>query len=360
MSANSSIEWTDATWSPLRVRVRPDAAAIARAKGYTSLILIGEKMAGHVGQHCEHVSDGCKLCYSGTIQKRCLPVNGTGLPFDRRSRDLVDPFVNEKTLMQPLKWKQPKRIFVENQSDLFGEWYTDEQIDHVFAMMALSPQHTFQVLTKRPVQMLNYICDQQCTLRSREIADRARVLSQSVRPFRLPDESIFEAKSVATGGAWNISGWPLPNVWLGVSVENQATANERIPLLLRMPAAKRFVSYEPALGPVDFTNIKCVGSGWMNALSGMDADGPGAVNDGLDWVIVGGESGPGARPFDIAWAWNTIAQCREAGVACFVKQLGARPMVTMGDGAPFYLRYEGKGGEMSEWSDDLRVREFPV
>src|SRR6185312_11804724 len=120
----TSIQWTDRTWSPLRVRVKSDAAQIARDKNYGSLIQIAEKMAGHVGPHCERVSHGCDNCYSDTNNGRCLPANGTGLPFDRRSRDLVEPFVDEKILLQPLKWRKPQRIFVENQSDLFGEWNT--------------------------------------------------------------------------------------------------------------------------------------------------------------------------------------------------------------------------------------------
>lgn len=142
--------------------------------------------------------------------------------------------------------------------------------------------------------------------------------------------------------------WPLPNVWLGVSVEDQATADERIPLLLRTPAAVRFVSYEPALGPVNLLRYMSVPL--------AEIDNPGAM---LDWVIVGGESGPGARPFDIQWARNTVAQCKAAGVACFVKQVGSVPM-ERGE----RWRYEPKlkdrkGGDWEEWPEDLRVREFP-
>ena len=118
MSAKTGIEWTDATWSPLRARVKPDAAEIARAKGYRSLVQIAEKMVGRAGPHCEHKSDGCNHCYSGTNNGRCLPSNGTGLPFDRRSRDLIETFVDENILLQPLKWAAPRKIFVENQSDL--------------------------------------------------------------------------------------------------------------------------------------------------------------------------------------------------------------------------------------------------
>ena len=105
MGSKTGIEWTDSTWSPIRARVRLDAADIAGAKGYRSLVSIAEKMAGRVGQHCEHVSPGCEHCYAETNNHRCLPGNGTGLPYDRRSRDLVEVFVDEKVLLQPLKWK---------------------------------------------------------------------------------------------------------------------------------------------------------------------------------------------------------------------------------------------------------------
>ena len=173
MSKKTGIEWTDSTWSPIRVRVKPDAVQIARLNGYSSLIDVAEKMRGRVGQHCEHVSPGCENCYAETNNHRCLPGNGTGLPYDRRSRDLVGAFVDERILLEPLKWppswdcrtdrhcnklefQRPRRIFVENQSDLFGEWVTGEMIDQVFAVMALCPQHVFQVLTKRPERMLAY------------------------------------------------------------------------------------------------------------------------------------------------------------------------------------------------------------
>lgn len=333
----TTIEWTDRTWSPLRAQVREDAVAIARAKGYTSLIKIAEKMTGHVGQHCEHVSHGCDHCWAESDNHRCRPNNGTGLPYDRRSRDLVETIADEKILMQPLSWRKPQRVFVENQSDLFGDWVTDEAIDRVFAVMALCPQHTFQVLTKRPTRMLNWMCTSDCSLRKAEVWRRIQQNRDWVFASHLQ-------------GDW----WPLKNVWLGVSVEDQETADERIPLLLQTPAAVRFVSYEPALGPVDFNRFFDEGlecnycRQWRGTEGDAKPDGneedPGflcprcgeaaahlPLNEHLDWVIVGGESGSGARPFDIAWARNTIAQCKDAGVACFVKQLGAKPTGTVLD-----------------------------
>lgn len=341
MAQKTKIEWADATWSPLRARVKDDAAAIAQEKGYASLVQIARATAGHVGHHCEHVSPGCEHCYSGTNQARCLTHNGTGLPFDRRSRDLIDPMVDEKMLMLPTRWKKPRRIFVESQSDLFGEWYPDYMIDRVFAIAGMcdgitnweriggrtAAAHTMLILTKRSARMKAY-----CESRSEEWARKHFV--------DMPGFSI--------AGEWVRDG--ILRSWLGVSCEDQDTADERIPLLLQTPAAVRFVSYEPALGPVDFS-AHSIPALW----------GPGK----LDWVIVGGESGPGARPFDIAWARNTIRQCQAAGVAVFVKQLGAFPVEerevgTAKGGCHVHIKLKDrKGGDMDDWQEDLRVREFP-
>jgi protein gp37 len=155
-------------------------------------------------------------------------------------------------------------------------------------------------------------------------------------------------------------------VWLGVSVEDQRTADERIPVMLTLPAAVRWVSYEPALGPVDFAG-EVGGDDW---LGDRHDDAPGEA--GIDWIVVGGESGPGARPFDLAWARSTVAACKAAGTKCFVKQLGAHPVAVPVEGPfqkttaggdpwpaqPLNLR-DPKGGDPSEWPEDLRVREWP-
>ena len=249
------------------------------------------------------------------------PVRGcsNGRPRWTGKVDLV-----EKHLEDPLRWKTPRRVFVNSMSDLFHEALLDEAIDRVFAVMAVCPQHTFEVLTKRSERMREWLTRD-------NIPD---MLDVEIHAMGIRSRPEFQ--------------WPLPNVWLGVSVEDQATADERIPLLLRTPAALRFVSYEPALGPVNLLRYMSVPL--------AEIDNPGAM---LDWVIVGGESGPGARPFDIPWARNTVAQCKAAGVACFVKQVGSVPM-ERGE----RWRYEPKlkdrkGGDWEEWPADLRVREFP-
>lgn len=296
---NTTIEWTDKVWNPVR--------------------------------GCSRVSEGCRNCYAEKIAAR---FSDPGQPFhlfaDRAksgSKWTGKVELIESALMLPLHWSKPRKIFVNSMSDLFHEALPDKAIDRIFVVMALCPQHMFQVLTKRADRMREYF------------RDRAV-------PGGNPNNNIYGP-----------GRFPLRNVWLGVSVENQSTADARIPLLLQTPAAKRFVSYEPALEPVDFIRA------WD-----VMADGePVAVNPShwLHQIIVGGESGPGSRLFDIQWARDTIAQCKAAGVACFVKQLGARPYaMVQPDGYEKPYRTEPeladrKGGDMAEWSQDLRVRQFP-
>lgn len=324
MGAKTGISWTDATWTPIRARVKPDAAAIAEQKGYGSLVQIAKDMAGRVGPHCEKASPGCANCYSETNNSRCLPHNGTGLPFDRRSRDLVDIHLDEKILLQPLRWKKGRRIFVCSQTDLFGEFVPDDLIDRVFAVMALCPQHTFQVLTKRADRMAGYITARPDSM---EIYRLAMLLSISTkRKGRIGESTKF----------------PLPNVWLGVSIEDQRRADERIPHLLRTPAAVRFLSCEPLIEEIDIRQYL----------------------EGINLCITGGESGPGARPFDLSWARSLRDQCESAGVAYFLKQLGSnamgffRPDINIQPGAPFQTK-DRSGADPAEFPEDLRIQQMP-
>lgn len=301
MADRSKIEWTEATWNPLR--------------------------------GCTRVSAGCQHCYAERVADR---FSGPGQPYEGlvkrvggepRWTGRVD-FV-ESALDQPLRWKKPRMIFVNSMSDLFHESVPDAWIDRIFAVMALCPQHVFQILTKRP--------------------DRMRAYCAALPPH---------------WATLSIDGqWPLPNVWLGVSVEDQATADERIPVLLDTPAAVRFVSAEPLLAPVRLARL---GPAWpggriTNALRGTrwpELDEVGAITSRtarLDWIIVGGESGPGARRFNAEWAESIVDQCRAAGVPCFVKQLGGH---VVWHGRRQILR-DKKGGDMSEWPERLRVREMP-
>lgn len=368
MGVKTGIEWTDSTWNPIRVRVRRDAAEIARAKGYASLVQIAEKMAGHVGQHCEHVSPGCEHCYAESNNHRCLPANGTGLPYNRRSRDLIEAFVDEKALLEPLKWgtcywydsedgrpgkERRRKIFVANQSDLFGDWVTDEMLDRVFAVMFATQQHTYQVLTKRPERMLEYFSPDNPRYTARRIVDAAFEMDISSHTF---DCDIY---------------FPLMNIWLGVSVENQVTADERIPLLLRTAAAVRFISAEPVLGEIDLSCIP-----WPDGWEGLvdpTSDGIDALRfcrDGrehhLDWVIAGGESGTGARPMHQAWADLLRKQCVAARVPFFFKQWGEwlplqqKPACQIPAGSIKekqcrWINEDGRGAPVGESSSQLQL-----
>lgn len=426
MSSNTTIEWADATWNPLRVR---------------------KKTTGKIGQHCERVSEGCRSCYAATWNRRNLPNGGTGLDYTRGSRDVVEPFVDERVLTQPLRWREPRRIFVENQSDVFGEWFTDEQRDRVFAVMALAPRHTFQVLTKRPERMREYL-----RTRNAELILANEAHAEGARGAGTPTDRIghYARARIADRRAREATGappredidWPLPNVHLGVSVEDQKTADARIPVLLDTSAALRWISLEPMLGPVrldrDSAGIAAdrdwlqrrtrhhlqgdvVGMLRNRSFSGLqhsdgremsrddarrelerlrdsgvkfipvgDCDGfdpnsgcPSHRVPTLDWVVVGGESGPRARPSDVAWIRLIVEQCKAAGVPCFVKQLGAHVQcandqvsdwldecsISLHDvdvpaahyqGAPVRVHLASrKGSDPSEWPEDLRVRELP-
>lgn len=341
MGRETSIAWTDATWNPIR--------------------------------GCSRVSEGCRHCYAESVAAR---FSGAGLPYEGLTRDgkwTGEVRVVERHFLDPLRWERPRRIFVNSMSDLFHPNVTDETIDRVFAVMALAPRHTFQVLTKRPERMRKYLAD---TRRNIPVYNAATKITGG-------DFSKFPgdmANTRSSGGSW----WPLPNVWLGVSVEDQATADARVPLLLQTPAAVRFVSYEPALGPVDFVpfiggNTYRCPCGWKrteNEMTFMGCD-LYVCRDcakrverfpPLNWIIVGGESGPHARPFHVEWARQTVADCETAGVACFVKQLGARPvgLPVPSDGRAIWRdgHFDGRlrdnhGADPAEWPEDLRVQQFP-
>ena len=351
VSDKSRIEWTESTWTPIRAR---------------------NLNTGKVGWYCEHASDGCRFCYAEGMNNRL----GTGLPFKpgHRSRD-IEIFLDEKMLLAPLRWRKPRMIFVCSMTDLFADFVRDEWIDRVFAMMALAPQHTFQVLTKRAERMRQYLNAEDVYY---------RIHSSRAQLYDGPDREPF--------------AWPIPNVWIGVSAERQKEADERIPHLLATPSAVRFVSLEPLLGPIDIRQWMhsygcgcgwggqpldyCNECGWRGSADGEigvatcpeghllsdynacpecdghDGDGMsfGPNSNRLNWVIVGGESGPNARPFDIDWADALIKQCRAAGVPVFMKQLGSLPY---SDGRPMHSTPRGKYSEPTEWPERLRFREIP-
>ena len=282
MAEHSTIEWTDATWNPIT--------------------------------GCAVVSPGCTNCYAMGLAGTRLKHHPSraGLTVDTKAGPVWNGQVrlNEAWLTQPLLWKRPRKIFVCAHGDLFAEGVPDAWIDRVFAVMALAPQHTFQVLTKRAQRMRAYCADPETPARVALL----RILA-SGKPGTPPP--IYVQVNVAS----EQSRWPLGNVWLGVSAEDQRRADERVPDLLATFAAVRFVSAEPLLGPINFHRIKETTGFTFDALSrkiGISFRGI-----GLDWLIVGGESGPSARPMHPAWARSIRDQCAEAGVAFHFKQWGA-------------------------------------
>lgn len=229
---------------------------------------------------------------------------------------------------EPHRWARPRKVFVNSMSDLFHESLPDSDIDDIFRTMLLAGQHTFQVLTKRAARMHRYLGDPDTPWRIAGVTSVSSNVDRSRAPIP----------------------WPLPNVWAGVSVENQAAADDRIPLLLDTPAAVRWISAEPLLGPISF--IVPFAGGKVDASRGAR---PGIPS--LDWVVVGGESGPGARPMVLDWAQDIVRQCRAAGVPVFVKQLGSRP--TNRESAPHPIG-DRAGQDMDDWPAELRVREWPL
>lgn len=291
MAETSKIEWTDTTWNPC------------------------------VG--CTKVSPGCAHCYAETMAKRLRAMAEADIAagkdpgrkrhylkvVDDRGRwnGHVEPV--PEALADPLGWKKPRRVFVNSMSDLFHEDVPDDFIDRVFAVMALAPRHTFQVLTRRPERMASY-------LKTTGLHNRIELTADALRPGK---------GHPSFGGKHLLPDLPLPNVWLGVSVERQQEADERIPHLLRCPAAVRFLSCEPLLGALDLRH--------------------GESHPRVDWVITGCESGPKRRAYCVEWDRAIQRQCESAGVAFFRKQtiIGGRVSHDMG-----------------EWPADLRVRQMPA
>ena len=253
---------------------------------------------------CVKVSAGCTNCYAEALAKRY----GRGGPFTVGATAKVTPYFDEaeaKALLSPKRLPAGSKVFIGDMTDVFGPWVPDELLDRLFAVFALRPDVVFQVLTKRPERMREYLAG-----------------GERHTPI------IAAMNAIAAVGAVAIR-WPLPNVWLGTSVEDQVRANERIGHLLATPAAVRFLSCEPLLGPIDAHD----GLWQHREITTGPMAGRGAYAEkGVDWVICGGESGPGARPCDLGWLKSIAAQCRAAGVACFFKQVsGPRPGMPAGD-----------------------------
>ncbi len=325
MGDKTGIQWTDATWNPI------------------------------VG--CAIVSPACTNCYAMAQAHRIQRMT-PGSHYEGTTKEVngkpvwtgVLKQAPEHILTVPLRWKRPRRIFVNSMSDLFHESVPDEWIDCVFAIMALAPQHTFQVLTKRPKRMRAYCSNLRAARRVAELVCDLAIDHEADVILIAPE---VDPALAPPGRRVFLETWPLPNIWLGVTAEDQTRADERIPDLLATPAAVRFVSIEPMLGPIDLDNIELNGDATMQALTprseaehwreewapeitgttleeaiegfldwGFSYPPSEQRPRGLDWVICGGESGPGARPMHPDWARSLGDQCGAAAVRFFFKQRG--------------------------------------
>lgn len=337
---STSIAWTEETWNPVR--------GCSMAPGSED--------------------GGCLNCYAARMAARNLPelkspttgqpfaiLHNTGRTKNGRPERVprwtgVVEFIPD-ALSKPMHWKRPRRVFVNSMSDLFHENLPEADILSVFQVMGKCPAHTFQILTKRQRRLLDILRGRYWRNLGHSPAmggDHYVLLEKGAKPR--PGDLEF-----------------LPNVDLGVSIENEKTARLRIADLLNTPAARRFVSFEPALGPVDLASVlkvSCPRCGLLQIPSrDQFCQGCADILVGrrrLDWVIIGGESGPRARPFNLAWLRFVISQCKAAGVPIFVKQLGARPISdSVMDQIWLEKLTDLKGENINEWPPDVRIRQYP-
>lgn len=294
MPNKTAIEWTDYSSNP---------------------IFAYDRQTNKRGWACVHVSEGCRNCYAEAINKRF----GTGLDYTKQNLPKVEFRLSEKECdaLKKLTFKQVGvKVFLGDMLDLFQPAISDDLLNRLFSdcLELCDSRSVLQILTKHSGRMREYL-----------------------------------------SWRWGEGRIPCRHIWIGVSAEDQANFRKRVVDLLATPARTRFVSYEPALGPLNLLNA--------------DEDGvAGGLRGGLHWMIIGGESGKSARPFDIGWAKKAISDCRLGGIAPFVKQLGSNPQYTDmklygGRANKLYSNGEplrGKGNDITEWPEDLRVREFPT
>lgn len=284
----TKIEWTGETWNPIRAR---------------------DKQTGKIGWFCEHASDGCRFCYAETMNRW----RGNGIDYIKQNRDQIEIFIDEKTLLKPKEWQKSRTIFPCSMTDIAADFITTAMLDQMFRVMGDTAHHTYQVLTKRPDRMRQYLA----LWRGRH--------------------QLCEGFGCNYCGDYNgrvpwIDGYAFRNLHLGTSIEQRRHLS-RLDDLRATPAALRWISFEPLLediGEIDLT--------------------------GIGWCVIGGESGHNARPYCFDWAQSIIDQCARAGVACFHKQVGSHPIGF--DGRRVHLR-DKKGGDPGVWPEQLRVRQMP-
>jgi len=329
----TSIEWTNYSVNPLKLRM-PDGSLI---------------------NACVHKSSGCENCYAEAIVRRWWDKKKWGrfpgyVPalLKLGTPVLVDSELDavlrlSKRITQGQADPAKNKVFWNDMTDESLDFWPDELLDQIWAIRALTPNLIHQVLTKRAERMYDYLRDWMSETGSIK------------RKYRICDHANIAPIDL---------NWPLFNVHLGVSVEDPKTFKERWPFLRDAPTWTRWISYEPALAGVDFSEALIENHYYCDEGTEDDPTPSHRCGPIANWIVVGGESGPGARPFDVQWAYSVIEQCKAAGVPCFIKQLGAKPTETlkhMPHGTcnhPLNLK-DKKGGNWSEWPGDLRVREYP-
>lgn len=296
----TSIGWTDFTSNPIRYR----------------------NADGKMVWACERASPACAHCYAADLAKR---YGRGGGKFTKEELATYTPYFDFKEARKILKARTIKgktvkgsRCFIGDMTDVFGEWVPDALLDQLFGVMALRSHVTFQLLTKRPERMRAYFADVKA--RQSAIIEQAATIAGQVDGQ--PEGGLLEDAFLIEELWGNGKHWPLPNVWLGVSVENQVWADKRIPILLETPATVRFISAEPLLKPIDLTNIRLSNGGQLHALGGTVVFGPQDASSGpsLNWGIGGGESGNILRDPGVEAFVGLATQFTSAGVPFFMKQ----------------------------------------
>ena len=277
----TKIQWTDQAQNPIKEAKEVNGQLIKN------------------GNYCIPISPGCKNCYASTLNARGARFGGNGRKFGERAEGYPLMFLDIPMLLKWARIRKPRKIFVGSMTDWGGEWVKDWMIFEMLDAMANS-RATFQLLSKRPERIMP-------------------IVEQWVHSQR----------------------HPAPNIWIGTSAENQVTFDERLPWLIKTPAAVRFLSLEPLLAPVELApprpGVGTLAKPYIKL---------------IDWVIVGGESGPNARPLELDWIAGISAQCKCYQIPLFVKQLGSHWAKRAG-------AKDKKGGDPDEWPADLRVRMFP-
>lgn len=293
--------------------------------------------------HCTKISPGCSNCYAESMNlSGYWNPDKYRIPYKAHA-DRME--LHEETLLKPLGWGKPHCVFMCSMTDIFHPAVTDKWLYRLFAMMLMADKHRFLILTKRPERAVEFIYGEHFWA----------ILEGNVH-------RLYHERTGKDPSMWYAVHEFPKHLWFGVSCENQEYAEKRIPLLLKLPFAVRFVSLEPLLGPINLRNLNTAPLLSLDALTGNETmEGVPANGPSLDWVIVGGESGKNARPCRLKWIRAIVDDCQETGVSVFVKQLGRRVIedYSVDQGEAYLALRNKKGADVAEWPADLRVKELP-